>query len=95
VGNKVLPLVKSAIDAEITQLELALEMAFKRISPFEEKYKTGPEYFITNMTAEDLDGNDDEYINWAGEYKLKLKLEDKLRQLREIEYDKDVFLLNN
>ena len=35
-GNKVLPLVKSAIDAEITKLELALEMASKRISLFEE-----------------------------------------------------------
>lgn len=85
-GN-VLPLVKSAIDAEIVKLELALEMANKRLLSFEEKYNVTSQYFLTHMAAEDLAGSDDEYVNWAGEYKLKLRLEEKLRQLREIDYD--------
>ncbi len=84
--NNILPLVKSAIEAEITRLELALEMAIKRLKPFEKKYGVTSEHFISNLTAEDLDGRDDEYVNWAGEYKLKQRLESKLQQLREIKY---------
>src|SRR5262245_33561555 len=37
------------------------------------------EHFIVEMTAEDLEGKDDEYVHWAGEYKLMQRLQDKLR----------------
>ena len=84
--NSVLPLVKSAIEDEITRLDLALEMANNRLIPFEKKYYVTSEYFISHMTAEDIDGGDDEYMSWAGEYKLKQRLEKKLQQLREIKY---------
>lgn len=86
--KNVLPLVKSAIEAEITRLELALDIANKRLIPFEKKYNIVSDDFISRMSAEDLEGGDDEYITWAGEYKLKQRLEDKLKQLREIEYDR-------
>lgn len=82
----VLPLVKSAIDAEITRLELAFEMATKRLIPFEKKYNVSSQYFIENLAAEDLDGGDDEYISWAGEFELKQRLEKKLKLLQGIEY---------
>jgi len=82
----VLPLVKSAIDAEIARLELASEMATKRLLPFEKKYNVASEYFIANFAAEDLEGNDDEYVCWAGEFKLKQRLEKKLKLLKGIEY---------
>jgi len=45
------------------------------------------DYFIKNMAAEDLEGGDDEYISWAGEYELKQRLMKKLCHLQEIEYD--------
>jgi len=86
-SSNVLPLVRTAIEDEIARLDLALEMANNRLIPFESKYLVTSEYFISNMTAEDLDDGDDEYISWAGEYKLKQRLESKLRQLREINYD--------
>lgn len=90
--DTVLPLVKSAIESEIARLELALNLADKRLRPFEEKYDITSAKFISEMTAEDLDDGDDEYVSWAGEYKLMRKLEDKLRQLREIKYDtKEIF----
>jgi hypothetical protein len=38
------------------------------------------------MAAEDLKGGDDEYVRWAGEYKLMQRLQEKLRQLQEINY---------
>ena len=34
------------------------------------------------MAAEDLEGGDDEYITWAGEYQLMQRLEQKLGQLQ-------------
>ncbi len=78
--------VKSAIFAEITKLEMAFELAIQRLSPFEKKYNVSSDYFIDHMAAEDLEGGDDEYVNWAGEYMLKQKLEKKLSDLKGIEY---------
>ncbi|NUM76220.1 hypothetical protein HUU40_17790 [candidate division KSB1 bacterium] len=81
-----LELVKSAVEAEITRLTLALEMAEKRLLPYEKKYHVDSEYFLVNFAAEDLEGGDEEYVSWAGEYKLKQSLQNKIVQLREIEY---------
>ena len=85
-NNQILPLVKSAIEAEIARLELAVELANKRLIPYEKKYDVASDHFIAHLTAEDLDGRDDEYVIWAGEYKLKQRLECMLQQLREIKY---------
>lgn len=85
-ANEVLPLIRSAIEGEITRLELALKLARERLIPFEQKYGVTSEYFISEMAAEDLEGGDDEYVRWAGEYKLMQRLQEKLQQLREIEY---------
>ena len=82
-----LRLVKSTIDAEMRKLELAVELAERRLRPFEEKYRTTSEEFLAHYAAEDLDGGDDEYICWAGEYRLKQRLLEKLATLREIEND--------
>jgi hypothetical protein len=79
-------LVQSAVSAEIARLELALEMARKRLTPFERKYDVTSGHFYAEMAAEDLDGGDDEYVCWAGEFKLWQRLQDKLGQLREIRY---------
>jgi hypothetical protein len=79
-------LVKSAIDGEIARLELALALARQRLTPFEEKYDISSEQFIDTMAAEDLEGRDDEYVQWAGEYRLWQRLQQKLNQLHRIEY---------
>ncbi|HEY7494493.1 MAG TPA: hypothetical protein VIH59_25760 [Candidatus Tectomicrobia bacterium] len=85
-SGEILRLVRSAIENEVTKLELALQMAGKRLAPFEEKYGVTSEYFITAMTAEDLEGKDEEYVHWAGEYKLMQRLQNKLHKLQEISY---------
>jgi len=79
-------LIKSAIDGEIARLELALSQAQVRLLHFENKYNIESEQFIATMTAEDLEGRDDEYVQWAGEYRLWQRLQQKLDQLRGIEY---------
>ena len=82
----VLYLVQSAVNSEIARLELALKRAQQRLAPFEQKYGVTSEYFISEMASEDLEGGDEEYISWAGEYKLMQRLQEKLQQLREIRY---------
>ena len=85
-SGEILQLVRSAIESEAAKLELGLKMAAQRLAPFEEKYGVTSEHFIAEMTAEDLEGKDDEYVRWAGEYKLMQRLQDKLRKLQEISY---------
>lgn len=94
-GAEVLSLVKSAVEGEVTRLELALEIANKHLLFFEKKYNVTSDHFISHFAAEDLDGGDDEYVKWAGEYQLQQRLAQKLAQLREIEYaPADVFQPN-
>jgi hypothetical protein len=85
-GRETRHLIQSAIEAEISRLELAVKNAQKRLAFFEQKYNVSSEQFITDMAAEDLNGGDDEYIQWAGEYHLTQKLKKKLNQLQGIEY---------
>jgi len=84
--SEVLSLVRSAIEGEIVRLELALKLAKERLVPFEQKYGVTSEHFISEMAAEDLEGGDDEYVCWAGEYKLMQRLQEKLQRLQEINY---------
>jgi hypothetical protein len=85
-SGETLRLVRAAIESEMAKLDLALKRAVQRLAPFEEKYGVTSEYFIAAMTAEDLEGKDDEYVHWAGEYRLMQRLQDKLRKLQEISY---------
>lgn len=52
----------------------------------QQKYGVTSEHFISEMAAEDLEGGDDEYVRWAGEYKLMQRLREKLQHLQEINY---------
>ncbi len=79
-------LVRTAIDSEIKRLELALTLAYKRLESFEQKYGVTSTFFIEEMAAEDLEDHDDEYVQWTGEYELMQRLQQKLRQLQEIQY---------
>lgn len=88
-ATEILSLVRTAVDGQIARLELALKLANKRLVAFEQKYGTPSEEFMTQMAVEDFSGEDghEVYINWAGEFKLKQRLEAKLRKLRDIDYD--------
>jgi hypothetical protein len=86
-AGEILQLVRAAVENEIAKIELGLKLAKTRLAPFEQKYGVSSEYFIAEMAAEDLEGGDGEYVNWAGEYKLILRLREKLEKLRELGYD--------
>ncbi len=79
-------LVKSAINAEIKNLKRSIEKSNKILNEFESKYQVSSSLFLSNWTAENLDGRDDEYISWVGEIKVKQRLLSALQKLEGIEY---------
>lgn len=79
-------IVKSAISSEIKRQEVGLDKTNKEIKRFEEKYKILSEVFLKKFTAEDLRGGDDEYIRWAGELKIRERILEDLKRLKDIEY---------
>lgn len=64
-----------------------MELSAKRLNTYESRYDVTSDYFLSKMSAEDLEGGDDEYISWAGEYRLRQKLGARLHKLKSIEYD--------
>ena len=78
----ILHLVHSTIDAEVHRLQLAIALEKQKLIVYESKYQVSSDYFIESMTAEDLAGGDDEYICWAGEFKLYQKLLAKQKTLQ-------------
>lgn len=79
-------IVKSAISAEIKRLEIGLNRTNREIKEFEGKYEVSSEIFLKEFTTEDLKGGDDEYITWAGELKIRDRILDELKKLKDIEY---------
>jgi hypothetical protein len=84
---EVLSLVRAAVEGEARRLELALDAARRRLARFEEKYGVTSERFMAEMAAEDLEGGDDEYVQWAGEFRLMERLTGKLARLQEIRFE--------
>ena len=79
-------LVKSAISAEIKRIEIGLNKTEQEIEKYENKYQVDSNVFLKDFTAEDLKGDDNEYIKWTGEIKLKERILDDLSKLKNIEY---------
>lgn len=74
------------MSAEIKGLEVGLNSTNKEIEKFEGQYKIASENFLRNFTADDLRGDDDEYIKWAGELKIRDRILEDLKRLKDIEY---------
>jgi len=79
-------IIRLAISAEINRLKLGLKKTNKQINKFEKKYNVSSDVFLEKLSAEDLEGRDQEYIEWAGELKLREKISIDLNHLEGIEY---------
>jgi hypothetical protein len=79
-------LVRAAINSEIKNLKRSIDKTNKFLQEFETKYQVSSDFFLSNWTAEDLEGRDDEYVIWAGEIKIKKRLVNALQKLEGIEY---------
>ena len=78
--------IRQAIETEIARLNHSLQRTQKQLEGFENKYRVTSEQFIQHWSAEDLDGKDIEYIEWAGEYHCLLAIQDELKTLQRLEY---------
>lgn len=62
--------VLQALDAYKARLQASIERTKRRVATFEARYGVDTARFLREMTAEDLDGGDLEYVEWAGEAKV-------------------------
>lgn len=84
--NKVSEILKEAIETEKLRVRYSLDITRNRLNRFEQKYNISSEDFINRWSAEDLDGKDMEYVEWAGEYQFSINLSELLDALSSIEY---------
>ena len=82
---KAADILKEALAIEASRLKYSLNLAKKRLKRFETKYNISSEKFINEWSAEDLKGEDLEYVEWAGEYQLFSRLNERLVILESIE----------
>jgi len=82
--ENVTDVIKSAIDAEIKRLEVGLNKTNKEIKKFENKYVISSEDFLKKITADDLQGGDYDYVKWSGELKLRERILEDLKKLKDI-----------
>jgi len=84
--DKAVRLLREALETEASRLRYSLDLAKNRLSIFEKKYNVSSEIFMRDWAAEDLEGKDMEYVEWAGEFELALRLNDRLTTLTSIEH---------
>ncbi len=82
--DKAVQYLKEALETEASRLKYSLNLAKKRLKKFEKKYNVSSEKFIKEWSAEDLQGKDMEYVEWAGEYELFLRMNERFLVLRSI-----------
>lgn len=87
--SSAIDIIKTAIQAELKRLEIGLEKTERQIAKFENEYKISSETFLKQFTAEDMKGEDTEYISWAGELKIKERMLADINRLRDIQYAAD------
>lgn len=75
-----------AIESYKVRLKAAIERTQRQLAQFEQRYGVTTAHFLQEMTAEDLDGGDLEYVEWAGEAKLLEGLERELMELEHARY---------
>jgi len=84
--DKAAEIISEALETESLRLKYSIQLAKKRLSKFEKKYQISSESFINEWSAEDLEGKDLEYVEWAGEYQLSKKLNERFDALKSIRH---------
>lgn len=75
--------VIQALDAYKTRLRSSIDRTKRHLAEFEARYGMATPRFLREAAAEDLNGGDTEYVEWAGEAKLLEGLESELRELED------------
>lgn len=79
--------VLQALESYKARLRAGIERTESRLAQFEERYGVETAHFLQQMTAEDMEGGDLEYVEWAGEAKLLKGLTAELTELEHAHYE--------
>ena len=86
VPDKAAKFLSEALETETLRLKYSMKLAKRRLSRFEKKYNIASKKFMEEWSAEDLEGRDLEYVEWAGEYNFTKRLNERLSALKSIEH---------
>ena len=75
-----------AIDAYKARLRASIRRTRRRLAEFEKRHGVDTAMFLHNVAAEDLEGGDLQYVEWAGEARLLEGLEAELAELEHARY---------
>ena len=84
-GVAIRPLVESALRSESKMIELGLARTQRNLREFEQKHGMSTPEFYRRLVEDELQESLD-FIEWAGEYKTLLKLQEKRQALQEIQF---------
>jgi len=73
--------IVQAIESYKRKLKANIARTQRRLMQFENLYAVNTSHFLEKMTAEDLNGGDIEYVEWAGEAQLLQGLETELASI--------------
>ncbi len=78
------PLIQNALERETGLVEVALKQAQHRVQKYEEPYGLSSEQFMERYRSNQIDETL-ETIEWVGEYRMLMRLREKLQAMQEIE----------
>ena len=78
--------VQNALENYKARLRMNIKRTRNRLAVFEDRYGVTTDHFLSSMAAEDMQGGDAEYVDWAGEAKLCAGLEAELRDLEDAHF---------
>jgi hypothetical protein len=75
-AKRLKPLLKSAIQSQLDDIEHGLQLTRARLEAFERQYNMSTTEFLRRFTPDDL-GETLDFIDWQGETKMLALLEEK------------------
>jgi len=79
--------IMGALEAYKLKLQASINFTKQKLMDFEKRYGVSTDYFLQKMAAEDLEGGDLEYVEWAGEAKLLERLELELQDIERVHFE--------
>lgn len=75
-AKRLKPLLKSAIQSQLDDIEHGIQLTRAKLEAFEKQYKMSTTEFLRRFTPDDL-GETLDFIEWQGETKMLALLEEK------------------
>jgi len=83
--NRTTHAIVQALSLYRSQLQTSIRRSRQKLALFEQQYGVSTTNFLGTMAAEDLQGGDMEYIEWAGEARLLEGLESEIEEIERVQ----------